>query len=72
VLSSLATLDRLHWINAEKLKNFILECQDDEGGGIGDRPNDVVDVYHTFFGVGGWEIVGKVIDGFRIVFNGIF
>lgn len=54
----MAALDRLHWINGEKLKNFILECQDDEGGGIGDRPNDMVDVYHTFFGVGG-EIKGS-------------
>jgi prenyltransferase beta subunit len=27
VLSSLAMIDRLHWIDAEKLSSFILRCQ---------------------------------------------
>ncbi len=53
VLSSLAILDRLHWINGDKLKSFILACQDDEKGGIADRPDNMADVFHTFFGVGG-------------------
>ncbi|KAH9290381.1 hypothetical protein KI387_034498, partial [Taxus chinensis] len=51
VLSSLIMIDRVHWINKEKLKNFILDCQDREHGGISDRPDDAVDVFHTFFGV---------------------
>ena len=27
------------------------EVQDEHGGGISDRPNDMVDVFHTFFGI---------------------
>jgi prenyltransferase beta subunit len=27
--------------------------QDSENGGISDRPDDAVDVFHTFFGVAG-------------------
>ncbi|CAI7906995.1 unnamed protein product, partial [Closterium sp. NIES-53] len=51
VLSSLVLIDRVHWISAEKLQHFILQCQDEERGGISDRPNDMVDVFHTFFGI---------------------
>ena len=40
--------------------------QDEEGGGISDRPEDMVDVYHTFFGVAGLSLMGypglKAID----------
>jgi geranylgeranyl transferase type-2 subunit beta len=32
--------------------------QDEEGGGISDRPEDMVDVYHTFFGVAGLALMG--------------
>eukprot|EP00211_Chloroparvula_japonica_P017755 CAMPEP_0119139448 /NCGR_PEP_ID=MMETSP1310-20130426/27517_1 /TAXON_ID=464262 /ORGANISM="Genus nov. species nov., Strain RCC2339" /LENGTH=293 /DNA_ID=CAMNT_0007130739 /DNA_START=104 /DNA_END=981 /DNA_ORIENTATION=+ len=53
VLSSLGMLDRLEWINKEKLISFILQCQDPDAGGIADRPDDRADVYHTFFGVAG-------------------
>jgi len=58
VLSSLAILKRLHWINGQKLRSFILECQDDESGGIADRPGDVADVFDTFFGVAGLSLLG--------------
>jgi geranylgeranyl transferase type-2 subunit beta len=27
--------------------------KDEESGGIADRPGDIADVYHTFFGVAG-------------------
>ncbi|KAG5040939.1 hypothetical protein JHK82_013048 [Glycine max] len=53
VLSSLIMIDRVHWISKEKLIKFILDCQDTENGGISDRPDDAVDVFHTFFGVAG-------------------
>ncbi|GMY09964.1 geranylgeranyl transferase type-2 subunit beta 1-like isoform X1 [Fagus crenata] len=53
VLSSLIMIDKVHWINKEKLVKYILDCQDMENGGISDRPDDAVDVYHTFFGVAG-------------------
>ena len=33
-------------------------AQDEEGGGISDRPEDQVDVYHTFFGVAGLSLMG--------------
>jgi len=58
VLSSLVILDRAHWINGMKLKEFILASQDDEGGGISDRPGDMVDIFHTFFGIGGLSMLG--------------
>lgn len=83
-------IDRVHWIDKEKLAKFILDCQvtspfdqlfqlhiyiyvfmllfdlsstyktyltlwmqDTEKGGISDRPDDAVDVFHTYFGVAG-------------------
>eukprot|EP01119_Soliformovum_irregulare_P001233 TRINITY_DN10958_c0_g1_i1.p1 TRINITY_DN10958_c0_g1~~TRINITY_DN10958_c0_g1_i1.p1 ORF type:complete len:342 (-),score=87.07 TRINITY_DN10958_c0_g1_i1:29-1054(-) len=58
VLSSLAIIDRLHWIDHKKLHSFILDCQDDDAGGIADRPGDIADVYHTFFGVAGLSLTG--------------
>lgn len=57
VLSSLVIIDRVHWLDKEKLKSFILDCQDEEQGGISDRPNDAVDVFHTFFGVAGLSLL---------------
>ena len=33
--------------------------QDEEGGGISDRPEDQVDVYHTFFGIAGLSLMGR-------------
>ncbi|KAL0001773.1 hypothetical protein SO802_015554 [Lithocarpus litseifolius] len=57
VLSSLIMIDRVHWINKEKLVEFILDCQDMENGGISDRPDVAVDVYHTYFGVAGLSLL---------------
>ncbi|MBA0854736.1 hypothetical protein Goshw_004335 [Gossypium schwendimanii] len=66
VLSSLIMIDRVHWIDKEKLVKFILDCQDVENGGISDRPDDAVDVYHTYFGVAGLSLLNypglKAID----------
>jgi len=36
----------------------LLRKQDEDGGGISDRPEDVADVYHTFFGVAGLALLG--------------
>ncbi|ORX53400.1 terpenoid cyclases/Protein prenyltransferase [Piromyces finnis] len=58
VLSSLSIIDRIHWINKEKLINFILSCQDADTGGFSDRPGDMVDVFHTLFGVTGLSLLG--------------
>ncbi|KAF2456682.1 type-2 protein geranylgeranyltransferase subunit beta [Lineolata rhizophorae] len=58
VASSLAMIDRLHWISADRLQAFILKCQDAELGGIADRPGDAVDVFHTVFGIAGLSLIG--------------
>lgn len=58
VLSSLAMLGKIEWINQNNLISFILSCQDDENGGIADRPGDMADIYHTFFGVAGLSFLG--------------
>eukprot|EP01099_Mayorella_cantabrigiensis_P004952 TRINITY_DN3811_c0_g1_i1.p1 TRINITY_DN3811_c0_g1~~TRINITY_DN3811_c0_g1_i1.p1 ORF type:complete len:351 (+),score=75.01 TRINITY_DN3811_c0_g1_i1:62-1054(+) len=57
VLSCLSILGRLDWLDKDKLIWWILQCQDPENGGIADRPGDRVDVYHTFFGVGGLSLL---------------
>jgi geranylgeranyl transferase type-2 subunit beta len=58
VLSSLETINRVHWIDRDGLISFILGCQDTEGGGIADRPGDMVDVWHTCFGIAGLSLLG--------------
>ncbi|KAI1335618.1 terpenoid cyclases/protein prenyltransferase alpha-alpha toroid [Xylariaceae sp. FL0016] len=58
VLSSLDIIDRTHWIDREKLISFILSCQDTETGGLSDRPNNMVDVWHTLFGLTGLSLLG--------------
>ncbi|XP_039263372.2 geranylgeranyl transferase type-2 subunit beta-like [Styela clava] len=58
VLSSLSILGKVHWIDSKKLINFILASQDDETGGIADRPGDIVDPFHTLFGITGLSLLG--------------
>lgn len=58
VLSSLAIIGKLHWIDHAKLREFILESQDTKEGGIADRPDNQVDVYHTLFGIAGLSLMG--------------
>lgn len=58
VLSSLSLIDRLEWIDFEKLRGFILDCQDEKRGGISDRPDNEVDVFHTVFGIAGLSLMG--------------
>ncbi|KAG9037334.1 hypothetical protein FRB95_005974 [Tulasnella sp. JGI-2019a] len=58
VLSSLSILRKLHWIDDEALTRFVLSAQDTEAGGIADRPGDMVDVFHTQFGVAGLSLMG--------------
>jgi len=59
ILSALASIDRVHWIDGGKLADFIRLCQDKEDGGIADRPGDVPDVFHTFFGLAGLSLLGQ-------------
>jgi len=58
VASSLAMLGKLDWIDSEKLSTYILKCQDSEKGGLADRPGDMVDVFHTNFGIAGLSLLG--------------
>lgn len=57
VLSSLTIIGRLHWINKRKLLRFILACQDVDNGGFSDRPNNMVDPFHTVFGIAGLSML---------------
>ncbi|NXS45878.1 PGTB2 transferase, partial [Balaeniceps rex] len=43
----------------EKLRCFILACQDEEAGGFADRPGDMVDPFHTLFGIAGLSLLGE-------------
>uniref|UniRef100_A0AAV2JXL3 TROVE domain-containing protein n=1 Tax=Knipowitschia caucasica TaxID=637954 RepID=A0AAV2JXL3_KNICA len=42
VLASLKIIGKIHWIDKDKLRGFILACQDEETGGFADRPGDMV------------------------------
>ncbi|KAG8544675.1 hypothetical protein GDO81_022070, partial [Engystomops pustulosus] len=61
VLASLKIIGRLHWIDREKLRLFILACQDEETGGFADRPGDMVDPFHTLFGIAGLSLLGEEV-----------
>uniref|UniRef100_A0AAR2LXH8 Geranylgeranyl transferase type-2 subunit beta n=1 Tax=Pygocentrus nattereri TaxID=42514 RepID=A0AAR2LXH8_PYGNA len=58
VLAALKIIGRIHWIDKAKLRTFILSCQDEETGGFADRPGDMVDPFHTLFGVAGLSLLG--------------
>ncbi|KAK6509112.1 hypothetical protein TWF481_003875 [Arthrobotrys musiformis] len=58
VLSSLAMLGKLHWIDQDKLVGWILSCQDEVRGGFADRKGNAVDVFHTVFALCGLSLVG--------------
>ena len=57
-LSAMKICDRVRWINKGDLIQFILNAQDVDDGGISDRPGDMCDVYHTYFGIGGLSLLG--------------
>lgn len=65
VLSSLCMCDRLNWISKESLEKFIINCQDEKGG-ISDKPGNMVDVFHTYFGVGGLSLM-KSLKGLKTI-----
>jgi geranylgeranyl transferase type-2 subunit beta len=63
VLSSLGVLGKISWIDRKKLGDFIIASQDLEDGGISDRPGNIADVFHTFFGIAGLSLLG--FPGFK-------
>ena len=62
VLSSLAMLRRLDWIDKAGLVRFITECEDKEDGGYSDKPGNMSDVFHTFFALAGLSLLGHDPD----------
>lgn len=44
-------------INTQKLEEFILSCQDEEDGGMSDRPGNTTDIFHTFFGLAALSLI---------------
>ncbi|CAN0475809.1 unnamed protein product, partial [Discosporangium mesarthrocarpum] len=49
---------KVDWIDRSRLQNFILRCQDAEDGGISERPGNLADIFHTFFGIAGLSLLG--------------
>lgn len=64
VLSALSALGKISWIDRKKLGEFIIRSQDEDGG-IADRPGNIADVFHTFFGVAGLSLLGY--PGFKAI-----
>jgi len=58
ILASLGIINRLHYIDRDSLIKFILAGQDDETGGIADRPGDMPDPFHTVFGISALSLLG--------------
>ncbi|XP_019859108.1 PREDICTED: geranylgeranyl transferase type-2 subunit beta-like, partial [Amphimedon queenslandica] len=62
-------IGRIHWIDKERLTQFIMATQDDETGGFSDRPGDMVDPFHTLFGLAGLSLLGnRQIKGVNPIF----
>nr|CEL70191.1 TPA: Prenyltransferase [Neospora caninum Liverpool] len=60
ILASLCILGYMDWVDTKGLTEFILQAQDDEEGGIADRPGDVSDVFHTYFGIAALSLMQTV------------
>ena len=57
------------WLNALHTAAIYINhsFQDPEGGGISDRPGNMVDVFHTIFGIAGvWVIFVRLVCSFLI------
>jgi len=59
ILSSMHIIKRDHLVDQEALKGFILRSQDPDEGGIGDRPGNESDIFHTFFGIASLSLIDK-------------
>ena len=57
VLSSLANLNSLGVVDRGLLEQFILDSQEEVEGPIADRPGDMGDIFHTFFGIAGLALL---------------
>lgn len=59
VLSALTILGRLDWLDKKAITNYILACQDVKIGGFSDRPGDIVDPFHTLFGLAALSLLDE-------------
>lgn len=55
---------QVSWIDRERLADYILRCQDADDGGISDRPGNMSDIFHTFFGVSGLLLLDRCAAGY--------
>lgn len=60
--ASIAMIGKTKWVDADKLEEFLLSSQDAEDGGIGDRPGNFADPFHTFLGIGGLSLFDKLTE----------
>ena len=67
ILSVLKILNKVSYININKLAAFICKAQDVDDGGIADRPDDMPDIFHTFFGLAGLSLLGKLPSHYRTI-----
>ncbi|KAH9628646.1 hypothetical protein HF086_007851 [Spodoptera exigua] len=63
VISSLKILNKMRWVDKERLEQFIMACQDPDTGGFSDRPGDITDPFHTLFGLAGLSLLGNIGSG---------
>ena len=56
----IAMIGKQKWVDADKLEEFVLSAQDAEDGGISDRPGNFTDPFHTFLGMAGLSLFGKL------------
>ncbi|PHJ22308.1 rab geranylgeranyl transferase type ii beta subunit [Cystoisospora suis] len=60
ILASLCIIGYADWVDTRSLTEFILQAQDADTGGIADRPGDVSDVFHTYFGIAALSLMQTV------------
>ncbi|VDP41929.1 unnamed protein product [Schistosoma mattheei] len=73
-VATLTIFGRLTWINQTDLTRFILASQDDQTGGIADKPGNIPDPFHTLFGLAGLSLLAQVDSYFsspRKMENGV-
>lgn len=57
VLSSIYAITDKQIVDLDHLEQFILQCQDEEDGGFGDRPGNGIDIFHTFFALSALSLI---------------
>lgn len=60
IFASLCIIGYADWADKQSLTEFILRAQDGDTGGIADRPGDISDVFHTYFGIAALSLMQTV------------